>query len=155
MIPRELRDAVDAAKRLLKAQGRECSTTPAELTAWFEAETPYDDVSLEEVLKNPYLVVHELVEIEEVRRKGLVIGKRTIVDNLEKVDEAHLVATRLELECAYAQGDSGHIRSRIPDIVAWLDDPSVSQSQKDEYSRLLVEAEKMAEALGIGDQIQG
>jgi len=155
MKPEELREAVDAARRLLKAQGRECSTTPAELKAWFEAETPYDDISLEEVLRNPYLVVHELVEVEEVRRKGLVLGKRTIVDNLEGVDEAHLVATRLELRCAYAEGDSGHIRSRIPDIVAWMDDPGVSRLQKDEYRRLLAEAERMAEALGVAKHIQG
>lgn len=38
------------------------------LIKYFEAETPYTDISSTEVLKEPLLVVHELVELSEAKK---------------------------------------------------------------------------------------
>jgi len=39
-----------------------------DLIKYFEAETPYTDISSTEVLKEPLLVVHELVELSEAKK---------------------------------------------------------------------------------------
>jgi|GEM_PF-1636631 len=141
---KRLRAAVRKSKGLIQVHGRNCKTTTEQLMAWFKADTPYEDGTLDDIIDNQYLIVHELVEIEEVLRMGLRINKRTIIDNLEKVDEAHLEATKMELRVAAHEGDFNHIRSRLRDIEMWISDPAVTPPQRREYARLLAAAKKTA-----------
>jgi hypothetical protein len=140
----EVRESVARAKRLLRSNGIRCMTTTSDLKAWFETDTPFEDTRLEDIIGNPLIVIHELVEIEEVKKRGLKISKNTIVDNLGEVDEAHLEATKVELMVAGAIGDRAHIESRIPDIERWIVDDTVSTLQKKRYRRLLRDAKEMA-----------
>lgn len=145
----QIGEAVDHAKGLLRKDGIICNTSVADLKAWFEADTPFEDSCLDDIIGNPFLVIHELVEIDEVLKKGLQIGKRTIVDNLEKVDEAHLKAATIELWIAFTLGDREHISSRLPDIKRWIEDSTVTPRQKKKYRRLLATAERMANAAPV------
>lgn len=145
----QIREAVDHAKALLEKQGRVCRTSVADLKAWFNADTPFEDSCLDDIIGNPYLVIHELVEVDEVLEMGLKIGKNTIVDNIQKVDEAHLKATTVELLTAFINGDGAHISSRLPDIQRWIDDPTVTTRQKKKYRRLHASAVQMASVASI------
>ena len=133
----EINQAVQEAKQLLKDHGYDCTTTADDLRRWFEADTPFDeDFGLNEVLKQPLIVVHELVEIENVKQMGLSLTKDVIIKNLEKVDDAHMIATEVELKIAIAMRDVNHIRDRLENIRMWSEDDTVTPVNKEKYRRM-------------------
>ena len=133
----EVDEAVQEAKQLLKDHGYDCTTTADDLRRWFEADTPFDeDFGLNEVLKQPLIVVHELVEIENVKQMGLSLTKDVIIKNLEKVDDAHMIATEVELKIAIALRDVDHIRDRLENIRMWSEDDTVNPENKEKYRRM-------------------
>jgi hypothetical protein len=132
--------------RLLEEHGIECSTTADDLIAWFQAETPYPDYTLDQVLDQPLLVVHELVEIDEVKKMGLKFTKDVILKNPEAVDRAHCIATLAELRMAFVLGDVEHVRSRMDSIASWIVDPLSTDENKAEYKRIHEVARRMLEA---------
>lgn len=133
----EIEEAVAGAKQLLSEHGRECEACADDLIRWFAADTVYDqDFGLDKVLAVPLLVVHELVEIENVKRWGLGLCKGVILDNPEVVEAAHLRATEVELEIALSIGDIEHVRARLAHVQAWVDDPSVLPGYREKYCQL-------------------
>lgn len=132
-----MNEAVVAAKELLRENKIECNVSSEDLVKWFQADTPYPDIGLDEVLENRLLVIHELVEIDEVKKMGLEIAKDTILSNLERVDEAHLRAASTEIMIAWKLGEYDHIKGRVLDIERWCVDESVTPRQKVEYRKLL------------------
>lgn len=144
----EVNQAVQDAKRLLEDNGYDCTTTADDLRRWFEADTPFDeDFGLDDVLRHPLLVVHELVEIANVKRMGLSLTKDVIVTNLEKVDDAHLTATEAELKIAFALRDVGHIKHRLDNIRMWSEDDTVTPENKEKYRRMYSETLKALQSL--------
>ncbi len=105
-----------------------------ELRAWLRTDTPYPNPSPADLLDSPLLVVHEIVEIEEVKRRGLRITKDVIVRNPETINDAHLVAARAELAIAAKEGDRGHVASRYVDLRGWCEDPLLTPSQRAAYN---------------------
>jgi hypothetical protein len=133
----EINQAVQEAKQLLKDHGYDCTTTADDLRRWFEADTPFDEnFGLNEVLKQPLIVIHELVEIENVKQMGLSLSKDVIIKNLEKVDDAHMIATEVELKIAIALRDVDHIRDRLENIRIWSEDDTVTPENKEKYRRM-------------------
>lgn len=144
----EVHQAVQDAKRLLEHNGYDCSTTADDLRRWFDADTPFDeDFGLDEILKCPLLVVHELVEIDNVKRMGLSLTKDVIVENLEKVDDAHLIATEAELKIAIVLREVGHIRDRLGNIRMWSEDDTVTPENKEKYRKMHSETLKALQSL--------
>ena len=96
--------------------GRTCDVSAEDVAKWFEADTLYPDVTLDEVLKNTWIVVHEIVEIDAVKKAGLILARDVIVANPEEVDRAnHEAATNRVENCSGKEGrcalegqDSGH-----------------------------------------------
>ena len=132
-----IKDAVENARALLRGIGYECGTTMDELELWFQADTPYDQgVDLDFIVKVPLLVAHELVEIEKVKAMGLRLTKDVIVKNMEKVDDAHLEATKVEMALALSMRDVRHLNERMGDLRMWLEDPSVTAENKRRYAAL-------------------
>jgi competence protein ComEA len=123
MAEADVETAVSKARQALAENGYACSVSPEDLRKYFEADTPYEGPSLEEIIKNDFLVIHELVEIDEIMRKGLKLTKDVILANMDTIYEVHLKAAEVELEMAYRAGDLDHIRSRLQDIRNWLEDP--------------------------------
>lgn len=132
-----MRDAVENARKLLQNHGYDCLTTADDLVLWFEADTPYDQgFGLKEAIAIPLIVVHELVEVENVKKMGLRLTKGVIINNMGKVDNAHLKATEIELDIAESTGNVEHIRDRLKDISVWIKDPSVTPKNKARYRNL-------------------
>jgi hypothetical protein len=73
-----------------------------------------DTINLKEVLENEYLLIHELVEINELKKSGIRINRRVIVD-LPKtiVYDAHLTAIETELDYALYKKDYLWIKVRL------------------------------------------
>jgi len=140
-----LRSAVETARALLRDNGYHCETTAEDFILWFRADTPYDQGDeINHVIVSPLYMAHELVEIENVKAMGLELTKDVIIRNMQKVDDAHLKATRIELQLAVSMRDIRHISERMNHISMWIEDPSVTQENKDLYRELRV---KTLEAL--------
>lgn len=138
MVTREDIDAaVDKAKDLLLECGLSVDTTTDELIDWFATELPQADIELGEVVLNPLLVVHELVEIDEMLKMGFVLTKDVIIKNPDKVDDAHLIAAKIEMKIARDIGAAEHIRDRIKDIERWCGEKALPESRRAEYRLLL------------------
>jgi hypothetical protein len=144
----EVKKAVENARRLLQSHGFDCETTAEELVQWFQADTPYDkDMKVDDILETPLIVAHELVEIDNVKRMGLVLTKHVIVENLQKVDDAHMKAAEVELQLAVSLRDTAHIKERLDDIKAWSEDLSVTPENRDGYRKMYAETLKALEGL--------
>ena len=135
-----VRAAVDNARQLLRDCGIDVDVTADQLWDWFETDLPVPDIELGDVVVNPLLVVHELVEIDEVLKMGLTITKDVIIRNPEKVDDAHLKAARVELAVAEAISATEHIRELTKAIEKWCVDKALSEMRRAEYRHLLDEA---------------
>lgn len=137
-------DALEEASETLRAHGHSCAVSVRDFEDWFRADTPYPDLTIEEVIVNPLLVIHEVVEIDQVKKLGLRIDRRVILDNLELVDKAHFLAAQVEIEIAIARRDVHHLAERLEDIRSWSKDPLTGPQMRLRYSGL---ADDVADAL--------
>ncbi|KYH37810.1 MAG: GNAT family acetyltransferase [Candidatus Bathyarchaeota archaeon B23] len=87
--------------------------------------TTGDRTTLREILESRYLLIHELVEIDELKRRGIAIGRETVVSHPAEVYEAHLRAAEVEFSLAEMEGDRGWLGRRLRDAESWLQDPSL------------------------------
>lgn len=138
---RNLFAALREARRLLRAQGYPCEVRARDLVRWLRTDTPYPNPSDDEVIRSPYFLAHELIEIREVQRMGLRLTKDVIVKHMTRINDAHLVAARAEFDVAFAAGAWGHLRSRLPDVRGWCRDPLLTKAQRRRYSAFLRAAE--------------
>jgi hypothetical protein len=136
--------AVSEGLETLRSHGHSCDVSAADFELWFRADTPYPDIGIEDVIQNPLLVVHEIVEIDEIKRMGLDMSKKdVIISNLELVDRAHLKAAQIEIEIAYAMKNRAHLAERVHDIGNWSKDPLVELEMRASYSKMHKEAKRM------------
>ena len=133
----ELARAVEEARVLLARHGYACETSAEELKRYTETDTFYPSaISWDEILSDPLIVAHELIEIAELRKMGLKITKDVVVENLEQVYRAHLRAGEVEMEIAQRMGAYEHLRDRLQAVENWVDDPLVPQALKPAYAAL-------------------
>jgi hypothetical protein len=65
-----------------------------------------DKTTLEDVLGNEFLMVHEVSETNELKKMKRPIDKRVIVDSpRHAIHEVHFTAMELELKCAMFKKD--------------------------------------------------
>jgi hypothetical protein len=133
----EIQAAVDKAKELMLDCGLEVDAATEDLIEWFDTELPIPDIALDDIVIDPLLVVHELVEIDEVLKMGLTLAKDIIKKNPEKVEDAHLKAAAIEMKIAHSIGAAEHLRDRIKDMESWCVDKALSESLRADYRRLL------------------
>ncbi len=132
--PRERFDAAVArGNALLARHGFMQRRTADELRAWLQTDTPYPNPDPGDLLDSRFLVVHEIVEIDEAKRRGLRITQDVIVRNMETINDAHLTAAVVELRLAAAEGDLAHVESRFADLESWCEDPLLTASQRRAY----------------------
>lgn len=136
----EIEAAVSKAKELMLECGLDVDTTTDELIEWFDTDIPVPDIALDDVVLDPLLVVHELIEIDEVLKMGLKLARDVIRKNPEKVDDAHLKAATLEMKIAHGIGAAEHLADRIGDLESWCANKSLSDRRRAEYGRLLATA---------------
>jgi len=144
----EVKSAVDNAKQLLTDCGVDIDISADQLWDWFDTELPVPDIELGDVVIDPLLVVHELVEIDEVLKMGLKLTKDVIIKNPEKVDDAHIKAAKIELMVAKSIGAVDHVEGRIKDMESWCVEETLSELRKKEYRKLLAQAKDYLRRLG-------
>ena len=113
------------AARMLKQLGyRSEHISPKEFYDYMTGETPTGDVTtLEDVLGNEFLMVHEMVEISELKNRGIPIDKQTVIRFYPEVYKAHFIAIDYELTYASNKGDYRWIKRRLTHVEEQLDDP--------------------------------
>jgi hypothetical protein len=90
-----------------------------------------DTTTLQDVLGNEFLMVHELSEMSELKKMGRIIDKRVIVDSPKTVIyKAHFKAMELELEYALFKKDYFWIKVRLKQHKESVleDDPNLPES---------------------------
>jgi hypothetical protein len=90
-----------------------------------------DTTTLQDVLGNEFLMVHELSEMSELKKMGRIIDKRVIVDSPKTVIyEAHFKAMELELGYALFKKDYFWIKVRLKQHKESVleDDPNLPES---------------------------
>jgi len=130
------------AMNLLTSHGFSCDVTLEELVNWFDVQTAYPDLSLDQVLRKPLLIVHEIAELAEVKRMGLPIACDTILKNRSRVYEAHLRAFEVELALAKRVHDLAHIRERLREVENWTTDPLLPRRLRPRCRNLHAQAEE-------------
>lgn len=142
--------AVAAGNARLGRHGFPQRGTAAELEAWLQTDTPYPNPEPGDLLDTPYLVVHEIVEIDAARRRGLRITKDVIVRNMEAINDAHLEAAEVELRIAAAEGDRAYVNERLADLRSWCEDPVLTGAQRRAYEALRDRVTRWLEAQARG-----
>jgi hypothetical protein len=90
-----------------------------------------DKTTLQDVLGNKFLMVHELSEMSELKKRGKIIDKRVIVDSPKTVIyEAHFKAIELELEYALFKKNYFWVKVRLKQYKESIleDDPNLPES---------------------------
>ena len=128
--------AVEKGNALLARNGYTYRGTASELMAWLRTDTPYPNPTPAMLLGTTFLVVHEIVEIAEAKRMGLRITKDVIVRNMEKINDAHLIAAEVEFRVAASEGEARYVETRFADLSSWCEDPLLTGSQRAAYESL-------------------
>lgn len=123
---------------LSKKTGRAFSVSSRELWEYLHAESYEDDAyTAKDVLSNEYLLSHELLEIECLKRRGLKITSKVIVENPETVYECHLKALEEELELAFREGNLEWVEKRLKDAEGYLGDEHLPERLRDKVVKIL------------------
>jgi hypothetical protein len=99
-----------------------------------------DTTTLNDVLGNEFLMVHELSEMSELKRMGRAIDRRVIVDSPKTVIyEAHFRAIELELEYAMFKKDYywAKFRLRAHKESVLEDDPNLPEQLRPRGEEIL------------------
>jgi hypothetical protein len=112
----ELEAKIARAEEALKRFGYgQVDVSAREFYDWMTGEIFSDGpTTLRDVLGNEYIMIHELVEIGELKKMGRTIDKRVIVDSPRTmIYDAHLTAMETELKYALHMGDTYWAKIRL------------------------------------------
>jgi len=124
-INKKLRDAIKILKELGYKSQR---VSLKEFYDYMTGETPTGDaITIVDVLGNDFLIIHEIVEISELKKMGIPIHRRTIMTFHPKVYEAHYTAIEYELNYALDKKDYEWLKVRINHAKSWLEDDYLPQ----------------------------
>ncbi len=114
-----------------------------ELIDYFEGEAPSGDtITLDDVLQSKWLLIHEIIELNELKKMGLKISASLLFSESEKVNQAHLIATEWKLALAFDAKDFSWIATRLVHIKSWLEDSSISKDSSDRCKAMLAKYSK-------------
>lgn len=112
----EIKKKIEVTKKALKSIGYTLKEVSAKEFYHFMTGEIFseDTTTLDDVLGSEYLMVHELVEINELKKSGRIINKRLIVDSPKTVIyDAHLTAMETELDYALNKKDFFWVKLRL------------------------------------------
>lgn len=139
---RQLLQTYNRVKQVLSELGLEAPTVK-ELLTYLSAQTYEEDrLRAEDIVRNEYLMLHELVEIAVLKRMGWEITRDVIVRAYPDTYKAHLVAMRAELEFARRRGDRAWLARRLRDLKSYLSDPYLPRELIGEVRRLISDVER-------------
>lgn len=91
-----------------------------------------DKTTLRDVLDSEFLMIHELVEMSELKKMGRTINKRTIMESPKAmIYEAHFTAMEYELNYALLKRKYSWIKTRLKQHkLVLLEDPYLPEELK-------------------------
>ena len=139
---------VKEASRKLKTMGYQSySISSREFYDYMTGETPTGDtITILDVLDNEFLMMHEVVEISELKSQGIPIDKQTVMKSHPKVYENHYKATEYELDYALDKGNYDWVGIRIGHAKSWLEDPDLSPHLIQRCKTIITKLSKAMEA---------
>jgi hypothetical protein len=141
----EIESKIEKARRTLESLNYHLDVSAQDLVDYMSAETFAEDrVKLRDVLENEYYLIHELVEINEWKKRGFRIHGRIIVDSpITLVYTIHYIALEKELEHALQRGDYAWAKERIR---SQLEDPHMPEEFKPQAKLILEKFIKILES---------
>jgi len=125
----EIREKIKTIMKITEDLGYKVEDVSAkEFYDWMTGEIFSEDITtLRDVLGNEYLMIHELVEISELKKIGKKINKHVIVDSpKETIYKAHFFAQEFEMNYALTKKDYYWVKLRLRDHRKVLcDDPNL------------------------------
>lgn len=105
-----------------------------------------DKITLRGVLNSGFLMVHELVEMSELKRMGRAIDKRIIMESPKAmIYKAHFMAMEYALNYALLKTNHSWIKTRLEQHKRVLaDDPHLPEKLKPRAQAILERFEKLA-----------
>jgi hypothetical protein len=146
----EIGGKIRIAKRSLKRLGYVAAdVSEREFYDYMNGEIFSDDpTTLRDVLGNEFLMIHELVEISELKKMGLRINKRMIVDSPKTtIYTAHFTAMESELNYALFKGDTFWAKFRLNQHKTSVleDDPNLPEEMRPRAEEILKKFRKLIE----------
>lgn len=134
-----INNRISAAVKILKNLKYEpVPISPEEFHDYLTGETlTGDKITIDEILGKDYFMVHELVEICELKRNKILITKRTMLDFPFAVYSAHIQATEMEFNYALVQTDYDWLRKRLQHASGWFEDPFLPDELRPRYEQLV------------------
>jgi len=128
----------EAQERLKEMAYESRQISPREFYDFMTGETPTGDtINILNVLDNEYLMIHEVVEISELKRMGILIDKQTVMRIFPEVYEPHYTATEFELDYALDKNDHNWLKIRIEHAKSWLEDDNMPQHLVERYKAMI------------------
>ncbi len=122
----------------IKSCGMERCVTEEDILKYLNAPSYEEDIyDIAAILSNAYLVLHEIMEVCCLKRKGIAINERTIMEHREKVYACHLDALEEEMAYALQQEDKAWVAKRVNDLRSYLSDPYLPDGLRASVLRLI------------------
>lgn len=114
---------------------------PKEFYDYIMGETyTCDKIALDDVLGGDFLMLHEVMEISELKKKGVRInGMTSMICDRAVIYEAHLTATGYEIKYAFSRGDLAWIKLRLSHAREWLKDENLPESLVERLKSIISE----------------
>ena len=97
-----IRKLKEATAKLREFGYESQSISPKEFYNYLTGETPTGDtITIADILGNEYLIIHEVVEISELKKMGIPINTQTAMITFpDRSYDTHYTATECELDYA-------------------------------------------------------
>ncbi len=105
-----------------------------------------DTTTLQDILGNEFLMVHELVEMSELKKMGKQINKRTLIETPKTlIYTAHFEALEQELNYALVKRDTFYVKIRLKQHKESVldDDPNLPEKLKPRAEKILKKYRKL------------
>jgi hypothetical protein len=141
-----IRKLKEATAKLREFGYESQSISPKEFYNYLTGETPTGDtITIADILGNEYLIIHEVVEISELKKMGIPINKQTAMITFpDRSYDTHYTATECELDYALNSKNFDWLEIRIKHARSWLEDEDLPQHLQPRYKALI---EKFSKAL--------
>ncbi len=129
VLQKRIAEKLKETLKTLKELGyKSLQLSPREFYDYLTGETPTGDtITIVDVLGNDFLMIHEVVEMSELKKIGIPINKNTVMMFHPEVYGAHYTATEHELNFALSKKEFDWLRVRIGHAKSWLEDDSMPQ----------------------------
>ena len=118
----------ETGKLLKKFEYEAQPISPREFYDYMTGDTPTGDITtIVDVLGSQFLMIHEVVEISELKKGGVIIDENTVMKLFPSIYEQHLTATEYEMKYALHKKDYEWLELRLNHAKSWLEDAHMPQ----------------------------